>query len=196
MSDRVERLEAGISRRALLAAVSVAGSATFSGCTTERRVEGGANPVTRTPQKSHSSPDLERWVDEVPRPGVIESSGTKDGRPRYEVPIREFEQKVYRDLPPTTLWGTTASSPVRRSRPSRVSRSTSSGRTNCPTTTSCRRIRRSTVTSSRTTGRASVPSRTSTEGTWKPRVTATPRRGSPGASRRLAPRSRSEITTT
>ncbi|ELY93768.1 hypothetical protein C480_19674 [Natrialba aegyptia DSM 13077] len=53
----------------------------------------------------HSSPDLERWVDKVPRPDVMDSSGTKNGQPHYEVEIREVEQKIHRDLPATTVWG-------------------------------------------------------------------------------------------
>ncbi|QCS44769.1 Bilirubin oxidase (plasmid) [Natrinema versiforme] len=52
----------------------------------------------------HSSPDLEKWVDEVPRPGVAKPSGTKDGHPRYEIAMREIEQKLHRDLPATTVW--------------------------------------------------------------------------------------------
>ena len=64
---------------------------------------GGSNAPVVQPTKS--SPDLERWVDELPRPNVLESEGTKDGQPYYEVEMREVEQQLHRDLPPTTVFG-------------------------------------------------------------------------------------------
>lgn len=63
---------------------------------------GSSAPVV---QPSRSSPDLERWVDELPRPNVLEPEGTKDGQPYYEVVLREVEQQLHRDLPPTTVFG-------------------------------------------------------------------------------------------
>ena len=36
---------------------------------------------------------------------MIEPTGTKDGQPYYEVDIREVQQTLHRDLPPTTVWG-------------------------------------------------------------------------------------------
>ncbi|PHQ46994.1 hypothetical protein DJ68_04270, partial [Halorubrum sp. C3] len=50
------------------------------------------NGVPQAAQVSGSSPELEKWVDEVPRPGVIEPQGTKEGQPYYEVEIQEVEQ--------------------------------------------------------------------------------------------------------
>jgi spore coat protein A len=35
----------------------------------------------------------------------MEPVGTKDGNPYYEVEMREVEQKIHSDLPPTTVWG-------------------------------------------------------------------------------------------
>lgn len=63
------------------------------------------NGVPQAAQVSGSSPELEKWVDEVPRPGVIEPQGTKEGQPYYEVEIQEVEQDIHRDLPSTTVWG-------------------------------------------------------------------------------------------
>ncbi|OIB56097.1 Bilirubin oxidase [Natrialba sp. SSL1] len=54
---------------------------------------------------THSSPALERWVDEVPRPGVVDPTGEKDGQPYYEIEMSEIEHQLHRDLPPTTVWG-------------------------------------------------------------------------------------------
>ncbi len=109
MDDRVGRARGDVARRKFLAAVGITGAAALAGCSGK----GIGAPVAadepedggETPDATHTSPDLERWVDEVPRPGVIEPNGTKDGQPRYEVEMAEVEQKLHRDLPPTTLWG-------------------------------------------------------------------------------------------
>jgi len=63
------------------------------------------NIVPQVAQVSQSSPELEKWVDEVPRPGVMEPQGTKEGQPYYEAEIQEVEQDLHRDLPSTTVWG-------------------------------------------------------------------------------------------
>jgi spore coat protein A len=123
MTERTSTAGWNTSRRAFLLGAGVVGSTTLAGCsastagdrteTTSSRTEtagdrtGTAPPTstgTSTPT-GHSSPELEKWVDEVPRPGVVEPTGTTDGRPQYEIEMREIEQKVHRDLPATTLWG-------------------------------------------------------------------------------------------
>src|SRR5882762_5821548 len=52
-----------------------------------------------------ASPSLEKYVDPLPVPGVARPSNVDDGIARYTVRMSQFEQKVHRDLPPTTLWG-------------------------------------------------------------------------------------------
>lgn len=49
--------------------------------------------------------DLEKYVDILPVPPVLEPKGKKSGVKFYQVQMREFKQKLHRDLPPTTLWG-------------------------------------------------------------------------------------------
>ena len=48
---------------------------------------------------------LARFVDALPIPGVMSPSGTLDGVPLFKVAMRQFKQKLHRDLPRTTLWG-------------------------------------------------------------------------------------------
>ena len=48
---------------------------------------------------------LARFVDALPIPGVMSPSGTLDGVPLFKVVMRQFKQKLHRDLPRTTLWG-------------------------------------------------------------------------------------------
>jgi len=50
---------------------------------------------------------LEKFVDPLPNPlnAVINPVGMLDGAPYYEVTIGQFQQKLHRDLAPTTLWG-------------------------------------------------------------------------------------------
>ncbi|NUB92271.1 multicopper oxidase domain-containing protein [Haloterrigena sp. SYSU A121-1] len=105
MSEHAPAAGTGISRRKLLLASGAAGISAFAGCTTGGTPsETGPETVPRT-VADHSSPDLEKWIDEVPRPGAAEPTGTKDGQPYYELEMNEFEQKLHSDLPPTTVWG-------------------------------------------------------------------------------------------
>lgn len=101
--------EIGLSRRDLLVTAGVVGTSALAGCssnaTTVPAAKDGTGTTTQAAPSNHSSPDLEKWVDDVPRPGVIDPTGTKDGHPRYEVEMHEVEQKVHRDLPATTVWG-------------------------------------------------------------------------------------------
>ncbi|WP_137290392.1 multicopper oxidase family protein [Natronorubrum halophilum] len=88
MGDHVETLKTGVSRREVLLATGATGISVLAGCSAGRTISG-----------------LEKWVDEVPRPNVMDPTGTKDGQPYYEMEIREVEQKIHRDLPATTVWG-------------------------------------------------------------------------------------------
>ncbi|WP_226042937.1 multicopper oxidase [Natrinema sp. DC36] len=98
--------EPGISRRRLLLATGVTGISAFAGCFTDGDPSNTTSETTKpTTVRDHSSPDLETWVDEVPRPSVAEPTETKDGHPYYEIEMREVEQKLHRDLPPTTVFG-------------------------------------------------------------------------------------------
>ncbi len=60
---------------------------------------------------AHSAPvptvqfPLKRFVDPLPLPSVLQPSGDVRGTPWYSVTMTEFQQKLHRDLPPTTLWG-------------------------------------------------------------------------------------------
>lgn len=110
-------------RRALLAALGgtsasilagcLGGGNALSGAETNSPEPAGSNTETATKTSTppagsmaaHSSPNLAKWVDEVPRPAVAEPSGTKDGDPHYEIEMRVVEQKLHRDLPPTTVFG-------------------------------------------------------------------------------------------
>ncbi|MFD1569189.1 multicopper oxidase family protein [Halorubrum laminariae] len=107
--DRTGQPKSTVARRRFLAAVGIASTGAFAGCSGKSVsapvAAKDARDADGISDETHTSPELERWVDEVPRPGVIEPSGTKDGQPRYEVEMAEIEQKLHRDLPPTTLWG-------------------------------------------------------------------------------------------
>ncbi|MFC4987901.1 multicopper oxidase family protein [Saliphagus infecundisoli] len=98
MRDRTRTRRTELSRRGYLLAAGAVGASALAGC---------AAPIANTAATAadHSSPDLEKWVDEVPRPGVAEPTGTKEGQPHYEVELSEVEQQLHSDLPPTTVWG-------------------------------------------------------------------------------------------
>jgi spore coat protein A, manganese oxidase len=48
---------------------------------------------------------LTKFVDSLPIPPVIRPSTYVDGKPLFKVTMRQFRQKLHRDLPPTRLWG-------------------------------------------------------------------------------------------
>lgn len=102
MSDHNRAPGTRLSRRGFIAATSSAGALGLAGCTGPT---GRTASPSQGPSTAHASPDLERWVQDVPRPGVIEPVGTKNGNPYYEVEMREVEQTIHPDLPPTTVWG-------------------------------------------------------------------------------------------
>jgi spore coat protein A, manganese oxidase len=56
---------------------------------------------------------LEKYVDLLPNPldNTMSPSGVLGGSPLYEVSIGQFQQKLHRDLAPTTLWGYNGSYP-------------------------------------------------------------------------------------
>ncbi|SDR25659.1 multicopper oxidase domain-containing protein [Natronobacterium texcoconense] len=110
MPERTKRSGKSVSRRQLLLASGVASVSALAGCTTDENPSNTHETPSETEAKpatvaSHSSPDLEKWIDEVPRPGVVEPTGTKNGQPYYEIEMQEFEQELHSDLSPTTVWG-------------------------------------------------------------------------------------------
>jgi len=105
MNNGDEPRGADISRRGFLATTGVIGTSAVGGCLGAPRAGKSGETTTQAPTNGHSSPYLEKWVDETPRPGVIEPDGTKDGQPQYEIAIEETKQKIHRDLPATTVWG-------------------------------------------------------------------------------------------
>jgi spore coat protein A, manganese oxidase len=49
---------------------------------------------------------LEPFVDPLPIPAVAQPvSGTPGGEATYHIAMRQFQQQLHRDLPPTTVWG-------------------------------------------------------------------------------------------
>lgn len=49
---------------------------------------------------------LEPFVDALPLPGVaVPTTGTQGGEATYDIAIRQAQQQLHRDLPPTTIWG-------------------------------------------------------------------------------------------
>ncbi|RKD88644.1 multicopper oxidase family protein [Halopiger aswanensis] len=111
MDEPIRSPETGISRRKLLLATSATGISAFAGCSADsippnsESETGNSGTPEPTTVAAHSSPDLEKWVDEVPRSGVAEPTGTKDGHPYYEIEMREVEQQLHSDLPATTVLG-------------------------------------------------------------------------------------------
>lgn len=50
--------------------------------------------------------DLCPYVDALPRPAVaVPTTGSSGAAASYVLPIRQIQQTLHRDLPPTTLWG-------------------------------------------------------------------------------------------
>lgn len=65
---------------------------------------------------------LDKFVDALPIPSVLKAKGKHNGIPYYEVAMKQVQQKLHRDLPPTTVWGYNGLYPgptfeVRRNRP-------------------------------------------------------------------------------
>lgn len=49
--------------------------------------------------------ELQKFVDELPIPAVLQPKGKFKGQPYYEVTMKEVYQKLHKDLPPTKVWG-------------------------------------------------------------------------------------------
>ncbi|MBO0798922.1 MAG: multicopper oxidase domain-containing protein, partial [Blastocatellia bacterium] len=47
---------------------------------------------------------LKKFVDELPIPQVMRPTGMLNGVPFYDIEMLQFQQRLHRDLPPTTLW--------------------------------------------------------------------------------------------
>lgn len=65
---------------------------------------------------------LDKFVDALPIPSVITPVGNRNGKPYYEVEMKQVQQKLHRDLKPTTVWGYNGMYPgptfeVRRNQP-------------------------------------------------------------------------------
>lgn len=68
---------------------------------------GGSLALLRTRRAEGQSigGGLAKFVDPLPIPSTISPSGTLSGVPFFRVTMRQFRQKLHRDLPATTLWG-------------------------------------------------------------------------------------------
>jgi spore coat protein A, manganese oxidase len=62
-----------------------------------------------SPRQVHSDVKLTRYVDALPIPPVIRPTG--EPNEIIDIEMRQFHQKVHRDLPPTTVWGYNGSWP-------------------------------------------------------------------------------------
>jgi spore coat protein A, manganese oxidase len=54
---------------------------------------------------------LRKFIDPLPRPGVLAPAGNVGGAPFYEVSMTGFMQELHSELPPTYLWGYNGSFP-------------------------------------------------------------------------------------
>ena len=66
---------------------------------------GVAGAVPLATAGAAQSPDLEKFVTELPIPEVREPDGKRQGADYHKVELGEVEKRVHPDLPPTTLWG-------------------------------------------------------------------------------------------
>jgi spore coat protein A len=74
--------------------------ATAEGCRTQGGYYRGDNSVCE------SQVCLTPYVDSLPVPAIaVPIRGRAGGAAWYEIAMKEFKQKLHRDLPPTTLWG-------------------------------------------------------------------------------------------
>jgi len=75
---------------------------TAAGLTLSKSVPAMQQAMASPPQ-IHSGVKLTRYVDPLPIPPVIRATD-KPGEV-IDIEMRQFQQKVHRDLPPTTVWG-------------------------------------------------------------------------------------------
>src|SRR5271170_6393786 len=78
------------------------GLTTAAGLTLSKTVP-AMQQAMASPAQVRSGVKLTRYVDPLPIPPVIRSTG-KPGEV-IDVEMNQFQQKVHRDLPPTTVWG-------------------------------------------------------------------------------------------
>jgi spore coat protein A len=105
MLTRRELLEGGVFTVAGLVAASCSG-----------RITGLEGPISQT---------LAKYVDRLVIPNVLAPVETVKGVVYYELTMRQFRQRLHRDLPPTTLWGYNGTYPgptivALRNQPARV----------------------------------------------------------------------------
>ena len=65
----------------------------------------GAMPIRAVAPQSHSSPDLDKYVQSLPIPAERASDGKHEGATYHEVPIEEATHSFHPDLDDTTIWG-------------------------------------------------------------------------------------------
>src|SRR5436853_7088196 len=69
---------------------------------------GGSLPLLLTARRAGGQivgESLTKFVDSLPIPSVIQPSTYIDTTPLFTVTMRQCQQKLHRDLPPTSLWG-------------------------------------------------------------------------------------------
>lgn len=49
--------------------------------------------------------NLDKFKDQLPLPSVIKPVGKRNGIPYYKVKMKQVQQQLHKDLPPTTVWG-------------------------------------------------------------------------------------------
>ncbi len=89
-----------LSRRTLLKIIGggVGGTVAASGLGLPRLLVGTASGQS-------VAGTLAKFVDELPTPSAIQPRGSVNAAPLYVVTMRQFRQRLHRDLPPTTVWG-------------------------------------------------------------------------------------------
>ncbi len=94
-----------LNRRDFLKAGGLTGVALASGCTVvddERRSRGEVE-----------SPSLTKFLDPLPIPATMPSSGSRQGATFYDIAMTQFAQQLHSELPPTTVWGYNGTFPAR-----------------------------------------------------------------------------------
>ena len=91
-------------RRQVVAALGAIGTqAAFSPPTPAQSDEAGPNTLAGV--------YLQPFVDPLPLLSVLRATAASASAQRYKVRLSEFQQKLHRDLPPTTVWGFEGSMP-------------------------------------------------------------------------------------
>lgn len=92
-----------LTRREILAQCGFAGAALLPSHLSAQSDEAGPNTL--------SGVWLEPFVDPLPVPRILAPQVDSVESQRYAIGMSEFQQKVHRDLPPTTFWGYEGSMP-------------------------------------------------------------------------------------